>query len=133
MAGRFSFSVPERRNVGDPWFRIGTLEVTTTVLVVILCVAGLFIRALSLEFPAIRAPRGESWLAVRENSETGHRLYEGILARGGQKKFVRKRLWVRFGFPSNLTATLNGEPATLPSGTASVVIQGRKLRTVSLG
>jgi len=45
MAGRFSFSVPERRNFGDPWFRIGTLEVTTTVLVVLLCVVGMFIRA----------------------------------------------------------------------------------------
>jgi membrane associated rhomboid family serine protease len=49
MAGRFSFSVPERRNVGDPWFRIGALEVTTTVLVVILCVVGMFIRAVSLD------------------------------------------------------------------------------------
>jgi membrane associated rhomboid family serine protease len=49
MAGRFSFSVPERRNAGDPWFRIGTLEVTTTVLVVLLCVVGMFIRAISLD------------------------------------------------------------------------------------
>ena len=38
MAGRFSFSVPERRNAGDPWFRIGTLDVGTTILVY----AGLF-------------------------------------------------------------------------------------------
>jgi membrane associated rhomboid family serine protease len=45
MAGRFSFSVPERRNAGDPWFRIGTLEVTTTILVVLLSVAGMFIYA----------------------------------------------------------------------------------------
>jgi membrane associated rhomboid family serine protease len=46
MAGRFSFSVPERRNFGDPWFRIGTLEVTTTVLVVLLSVAGMFLWAI---------------------------------------------------------------------------------------
>jgi hypothetical protein len=46
MAGRFSFSVPERRNAGDPWFRIGTLEVTTTVLVVLLSVAGMFLWAI---------------------------------------------------------------------------------------
>jgi hypothetical protein len=45
MAGRFSFSVPERRNAGDPWFRIGTLEVTTTILVVILSVVGMFVYA----------------------------------------------------------------------------------------
>jgi len=70
---------------------------------------------------------------VRVNSETGERLYEGILERGERKRFVDERLWVRFGFPSNLSATLNGEPATLPSGTATVVIEGRKLRTVSVG
>jgi len=33
MAGRFSFSVPERRQPSDPWFRVGQVDVTTTVLV----------------------------------------------------------------------------------------------------
>ena len=47
MAGRFSFSVPGRRNAGDPWFRIGTLDVGTTMLVILLCVAGMFLWALS--------------------------------------------------------------------------------------
>ena len=47
MAGRFSFSVPGRRNSGDPWFRIGTLDVGTTMLVVLLCVASMFLWALS--------------------------------------------------------------------------------------
>ena len=47
MAGRFSFSVPERRGTSDPWFRIGTLDVTTTMLVVIACVASLFVWAAS--------------------------------------------------------------------------------------
>lgn len=42
MAGRFSFSVPGRRSASDPWFRIGTLDVNTTVLVVLLCVASMF-------------------------------------------------------------------------------------------
>ncbi len=46
MAGRFSFSVPERRNASDPWFRIGTLDVTTTVLVVLACVASMFLWAI---------------------------------------------------------------------------------------
>jgi membrane associated rhomboid family serine protease len=70
MAGRFSFSVPERRNAGDPWFRIGTLEVTTTVLVVLLCVVGMFIRAISLDawlrlvlFPDL-VRDGEVWRIV---------------------------------------------------------------------
>jgi membrane associated rhomboid family serine protease len=47
MAGRFSFSMPERRDASDPWFRIGTLDITTTMLVVIACVASLFVWAIS--------------------------------------------------------------------------------------
>jgi hypothetical protein len=46
MAGRFSFSVPGRRSASDPWFRIGTLDVNTTVLVVLMCVASMFVWAL---------------------------------------------------------------------------------------
>lgn len=45
MASRFSFSVPGRRGPSDPWFRIGTLDVTTTVLVTALCVLSLFVYA----------------------------------------------------------------------------------------
>ena len=37
MPGRFRFSVPPRRHHTDPWFRIGQLDVTTTVLVSLLC------------------------------------------------------------------------------------------------
>lgn len=67
MAGRFSFSVPERRNPSDPWFRIGTLDVTTTVLVVLTCVASMFLWAISREAwenlilwpPSVRS--GEVW------------------------------------------------------------------------
>jgi hypothetical protein len=36
MAGRFRFSFPQRRHQDDPWFRIGNLDVTTTVLVCLL-------------------------------------------------------------------------------------------------
>ncbi|MEY4606551.1 MAG: hypothetical protein RLY45_1311, partial [Actinomycetota bacterium] len=32
MAGRFSLSFPGRRDEDDPWFRIGNLDVTTSVL-----------------------------------------------------------------------------------------------------
>ncbi|MDQ1423749.1 MAG: hypothetical protein QOD72_1247 [Acidimicrobiaceae bacterium] len=39
--------MPGRRGPGDPWFRIGTLEVTTTVLVVILGVVFMFLWAAS--------------------------------------------------------------------------------------
>lgn len=46
VAGRFSFSVPERRNASDPWFRIGTLDVNTTILVIILCAASMVLWAI---------------------------------------------------------------------------------------
>ena len=46
MAGRFSISVPGSRGPNDPWFRIGTLDVTTTVLVILTCVASMFVWAL---------------------------------------------------------------------------------------
>ena len=45
MTSRFSFSMPGRRGPGDPWFRIGTLEVTTTVLVVLLGVVSMVVGA----------------------------------------------------------------------------------------
>lgn len=45
MASRFSFSVPGRRGPSDPWFRVGTVDVTTTVLVSALCVLSLFVYA----------------------------------------------------------------------------------------
>ena len=46
MTGRFSISVPGRRGPNDPWFRIGTLDVTTTVLVILTCVVSMFVWAL---------------------------------------------------------------------------------------
>ena len=46
MPGRFSISVPDRRGPSDPWFSIGTLDVTTTVFVVILGVASMLTWAL---------------------------------------------------------------------------------------
>ncbi|MCU0259895.1 MAG: rhomboid family intramembrane serine protease [Ilumatobacteraceae bacterium] len=46
MAGRFSFSAPESRYGGPPWFRIGQLDVTTTVLVALACVGSMFVYAI---------------------------------------------------------------------------------------
>ena len=47
MPSRFSLSFPGRRDSDDPWFRIGSLDVTTSVLVPLLCVASMFIWTLS--------------------------------------------------------------------------------------
>ncbi len=70
MAGRFSFSFPERRHGGDPWFRIGQLDVTTTVLVAGLCVLSMFVWAIdssALETLALipsEVKDGEIWRIV---------------------------------------------------------------------
>ncbi|MEX2628287.1 MAG: DUF6576 domain-containing protein [Ilumatobacteraceae bacterium] len=46
MAGRFSLPLPERRHGGRPWFRIGQIDVTTTVLVTLLCIVSMFVWAI---------------------------------------------------------------------------------------
>jgi hypothetical protein len=46
MAGRFSFSSPGSSSSAKPWFRLGQIDVTTTVLVVLMCVASMFLWAL---------------------------------------------------------------------------------------
>jgi len=46
MPGRYRFSFPARRGHSDPWFRVGTIDVTTTVLVTALCVISIFVWAI---------------------------------------------------------------------------------------
>jgi membrane associated rhomboid family serine protease len=46
MTGRFAISMPGSRGPNDPWFRIGTLDVTTTVLVIILGVVSMLVWAI---------------------------------------------------------------------------------------
>lgn len=45
MAGRFSFSSPESRYGGPPWFRVGDVDITTTVLIAATCVLSMFVWA----------------------------------------------------------------------------------------
>ena len=45
MPGRYRFSMPSNRDRSDPWFRLGTLDVTTTVLIAALCVVSFFVYA----------------------------------------------------------------------------------------
>ena len=49
MAGRYRFSFPSRRGHTDPWFRVGSLDVTTTVLVTAMCVISLFVWSANFE------------------------------------------------------------------------------------
>jgi membrane associated rhomboid family serine protease len=45
VPGRYSISFPGRRDRDDPWFRIGMVDVTTTLLVTLLCVVSIFVWA----------------------------------------------------------------------------------------
>lgn len=47
MAGRFSYSSPESRYGGTPWFKIGDIDVGTAVLVTGACVLSMFVWAAS--------------------------------------------------------------------------------------
>ncbi|MBI4882983.1 MAG: rhomboid family intramembrane serine protease [Actinobacteria bacterium] len=49
MSGRFQISFPGRRDHDDPWFRIGALDITTSVLVPGLCVVSMFMWAANPE------------------------------------------------------------------------------------
>lgn len=45
VMGRYSFTAPGARGPSHPWFRVGTLDVTTSVLVVLLGVASMLVWA----------------------------------------------------------------------------------------
>jgi hypothetical protein len=70
MAGRFSFQMPESRHNGHPWFRIGQLDVTTTVFVTLLGAASMVMWAISpqvvlrLALLPNRVLSGEVWRLI---------------------------------------------------------------------
>ncbi|MCU1392156.1 MAG: hypothetical protein JWM34_584 [Ilumatobacteraceae bacterium] len=47
MPGRYRFSMPSSRDHSDPWFRLGSIDVTTTVIVAFGCVVSFFAYAAS--------------------------------------------------------------------------------------
>ena len=46
MAGRFSYSRPERRGATDPWFRIGEVDIGSAALLAILCAFSILVYGL---------------------------------------------------------------------------------------
>jgi len=70
MAGRFSFQMPESRHNGNPWFRLGQLDVTTTVFVTLLIGASMILWAINpdVRFDLALIPNsitsGEVWRLV---------------------------------------------------------------------
>jgi cytoskeleton protein RodZ len=70
----------------------------------------------------LAASRGRCWLSVHIGSAAGRSVFERTLQPGQTARFVSKRLWIRFGAPWNVDATLNGKSVQLPASTASVVV-----------
>lgn len=69
MSGRYAFSLPEPRQ-RDGWFRIGSFDVTTTILIVLIGVASMFVYAIDRSivvhgvfFPEL-VRQGEVWRLV---------------------------------------------------------------------
>ncbi|MCU1398385.1 MAG: hypothetical protein JWN62_1494 [Acidimicrobiales bacterium] len=65
MPGRYRFSMPSSRDHSDPWFRLGSIDVTTTVIVAFLCVLSFFVYA------ADKTLLYTLYLIPSENSVTG--------------------------------------------------------------
>jgi cytoskeleton protein RodZ len=70
----------------------------------------------------LRATRGPCWLTVRLGSASGPVLFETTLQPGQTARFVGRRLWIRFGAPWNLDATLGGKRLRLPATTGDAVV-----------
>ena len=48
MPGQYSITWPNKRGPSDPWFRIGTIDVTTSVFVAAMSVVSFFVYAIDL-------------------------------------------------------------------------------------
>lgn len=81
----------------------------------------------------LTASKGDSWLEVRRGSAQGKVVYTGTLTQGGKVDAKAKRLWVRIGAASNLTARLNGKPLSLGLGTYDALVSPAGLKVITPG
>jgi cytoskeletal protein RodZ len=70
----------------------------------------------------LTASNGRCWLEAHLDSAAGKQLYSGVLEQGQTTRLQGRRLWMRLGAPSALTATLNGRGVTLPSATGNIIV-----------
>ena len=75
----------------------------------------------------VSAARGSCWVDVRAGSPTGRQIFTGTLVQGERRLFTSRRLWVRFGAPSNVDLAVNGRPRPLGARvpTDAIVTAGR--------
>jgi hypothetical protein len=85
--------------------------------------------------PAVRQPtlvrlvltasNGRCWIEAHRGSAAGEQLYAGVLEQGQRVQLRGRRLWIRLGAPSAVTATLNGHEVALPAVTSNVSVTSR--------
>ena len=63
---------------------------------------------------------GNCWMEVRNYSANGRTLYAGTLQLHQFQRFVARRLWIDFGSPGNVKASVNGQAVTIPGGGQTV-------------
>jgi hypothetical protein len=56
----------------------------------------------------VRAVHGNCWMDVRNWSANGKPVYTGTVELGQDQRWVKRRLWINFGAPSNLAIVFNG-------------------------
>jgi hypothetical protein len=78
----------------------------------------------------LTASRGPCWLLADLGSGAGQQLYMGTLEQGRSLHLAGRRLWIRFGAPENLDASVNARRVALPDDTANVVVTAQAVRTV---
>ena len=66
---------------------------------------------------------GNCWMEVRNYSVNGRTLYAGTLQLHQSQRFVARRLWIDFGSPGNVQASVNGQAVTIPGGGRTVTVQ----------
>ena len=71
------------------------------------------------------ASRGSCWVEVRRISASGPIVLLRTLEQGETTRVNGVRLWVRFGAPWNVDATVNGKAVQLPSALGNVVVTAR--------
>ena len=70
----------------------------------------------------VTASRGDCWVEVRRDSETGAVRYAATLPLGQTVRFQGPRFWVRFGGASNVDVRFGGRPLAVPSGTVTLLL-----------
>jgi cytoskeleton protein RodZ len=85
-------------------------------------------RPAKLKFFVVAA-RGSCWMDVRNYSSSGRTLFTGTVEPGQVYGWTARRLWISFGSPGSLNASLNHKRVTIPGGgrSASVLVTRRGL------